>query len=248
MCRSVPQMPHAATATTTSRGPGVGSGIDSTVTRSTSMTAAFIICLLNGASTAPAPRGVSAEGRADSCVVGYGPPGPPASPGRPSRAATPGSAGRSTANRSSSTRSPNSSRLRTNASGSSRWRLRGGVQRVGQPVDDRRSAHPARRRPRRSAPSAATTSTARSISPSCSRLCRITGSSHLGIRSELSAHSRATVSRTCGVGEPLDRAAACRRAGRSPARRAASAWPRGPCRRAGSRRTAGPGTTSCTSR
>ena len=42
MCRSVPQMPHAATCTTTSRGPGVGSG---TVVTSTSpgavMTAAL---------------------------------------------------------------------------------------------------------------------------------------------------------------------------------------------------------------
>ena len=128
-----------------------------------------------------------------------GPPGPPASPGRPSRAATPGSAGRSTANRSSSTRSPNSSRLRTNASGSSRCVCAVAFSVSREPVDDLdRLAvlvdalgvpRPGRPRP---APQ-------RSISPPCSRLCRITGSSHLGIRSELSAHSRATVSRTCGL-------------------------------------------------
>src|ERR1022692_3894854 len=47
MCRSVPQMPQAATSTTTSRGPGTGS---STVITSTSLTA-----LMTAARTAPPP-------------------------------------------------------------------------------------------------------------------------------------------------------------------------------------------------
>jgi hypothetical protein len=44
----------------------------------------------------------------------------------------------------------------------------------------------------------ATTSADRSISPPFSRLVRMTGTSHFGMRSELSAQSRASVSRTSG--------------------------------------------------
>ena len=45
----------------------------------------------------------------------------------------------------------------------------------------------------------ATTAAECLISPPVASCWRTTGSSHFGIRSELSAHSRAMVSRTCGL-------------------------------------------------
>ena len=42
----------------------------------------------------------------------------------------------------------------------------------------------------------ATTAADRATGPPVARLCRMTGSSHFGMRSELAAHRRASVSRT----------------------------------------------------
>ena len=103
----------------------------------------------------------------------------------------------------------------------------------------RRSARPARRRPRRIAPSWPRSPPTAGPGHRRRRFARMTGSSHFGMRSDEPKHSRTMVSLHAGVGEPLDQRALV--VGQVDARHrlAASASPRNPCIAAGIRRTAG---------
>ncbi len=62
-----------------------------------------------------------------------------------------------------------------------------------------RSARRPRRRPRRTSPRPRPRAPTGGTAPPCASWCRTTGTSHLGIRSELSAHSRASVSLISGL-------------------------------------------------
>ena len=134
--------------------------------------------------------------------------------------------------RSSSTRSPKMSRSAMNAVGSSRWRRAASVTRslswsttsMGCPCSSTPSAYRAQ---------LATTAAERSTSPPAASWWRITGRTHFGMRSELCAHRRATVSRTSGL-EKRSISVSLYSSRSIPARAARPACPRDPCRRGGS--------------
>ncbi len=227
MCRSVPQMPHAATATTTSRGPGVGSGIDSTVTRPTSITAAFMpfpgrvvsgnecgntVIALEGFQRGPRAalvqrREVALVGRREPLVVDQIAEQLPVADERERIVAL---------------------------------RLRGGVQRVGQPVDDLDRlavlvdalgvARP--RRHDRDRPLDLAVVLQVVADHRQQPLGDPVGALRAQPRDRV-AHLR--------VGEPLDQLPLVGVQVDPRHRAQATAWPPGPCRRAGTRRTAGPG-------
>ena len=151
------------------------------------------------------------------------------------------------AKRVSSARSPNRSRLAMNASGP-----RAGVARCpsGAPRAGRR---PRSARPCSSTPSAyraqlATIAAERRISPPLASCWRTTGSSHFGMRSELSAQRRGDRVANLGVREAFDQRPLVRRRGRRRGPAPASAWPPRPCSRPAARGRAGSCAASWTSR